>query len=314
MRGAVADIDLRRLNDDFFVVRFGGKASEIDVYTLSEALTGIADALREINALVNPGVELEVIVEATSSGSFRAKLKTKKEIATVFGRVAEAIVLGLLVNYLYDQLTYHKPTYKVVGDQLIVETWKEKIIFPKSVFDHKDVVSQSPTVAKAVKKTLEAVQQDQAVTSLGVLPTAKKSKPAIDIPRDQFDDVIARLDRALRAPTPELMLDAGHNTPTKRTVAERTPLVIVKAVLRRSRRKWEFNWHGIDLSAPIVDATFFDRLQTRQIAISQGDSLDVELSITQEFDADARVWRNIHYEVTKVFDLLEGPRQATLPW
>lgn len=309
----MAEIDLRGLSDDFFVVRFGGKASEIDVYTLSEALTGIADALREINALVNPGVELEVIVEATPSGSFLAKLKTKKEVTTVFGRVVEAIILGLLVNYLYDQMTYHKPTYRVVGDELIVETSKEEIIFPKSVFDHKDAVSQSPAVAKAVKKTMEAVRQDDAVKSLGVLPTAKKSKPAIDIPRDKFDEVVARLDRALRAPSPELMLDASRNVPTTRAVTERTLLVIIKAILRRSRRKWEFNWNGLDLSAPIVDPTFFDRLQTRQIAISQGDSLDVELSITQEFDEEIQVWRNTRYEVTRVFGLIEGPRQAALP-
>lgn len=39
-----------------------------------------------------------------------------------------------------------QPKYRVVDDQLIVETSKEEIIFPNSVFGHKDAVSQSSAV------------------------------------------------------------------------------------------------------------------------------------------------------------------------
>ncbi|MEI9899533.1 MAG: hypothetical protein WDN31_04650 [Hyphomicrobium sp.] len=109
-------MDLRDVTDDAFTIKFGGPHSEIDVYTLSEALTGIADALWAINAVVNPDVELEVIFESSAEGSFLAKIRLSKRAKTVFSRVGETVVLGLLINYVSGQLMYEKPTYTVEGD------------------------------------------------------------------------------------------------------------------------------------------------------------------------------------------------------
>jgi hypothetical protein len=305
-------MDLREFSDDAFTIKFGGPRSEVDVYTLTEALTGLADALQEINALVNPEVELEIIFEHTAEGSFLAKIRTSKRARAVFARVSEALIVGLLVNYIYSELMYEKPTYTVEGDKLVVVTSQEKLIFQKSVFDNQEKVAASPSVAKGVKRAIEAVHQDGEVVSLGIIPGEDvHARPAIDIPRSEFSGVISKLNYALDRSVRDILPERTLNVLTTQQITERTTVGIIKAVLRRSKRKWQFSWQGIEISAAILDPTFFDRLAARQIAIAQGDSLDVDLRITQSFDPDIQIWMNTHYEVIRVHGLVEGPKQSS---
>lgn len=306
-------MDLRDVTDDAFTIKFGGPHSEIDVYTLSEALTGIADALWAINEIVNPDVELEIIFDSSAEGSFLAKIRLSKRTKTILSRLGESVILGLLINYISGQLMYEKPTYTVEDDKLVVVTSQEKLVFPKTVFDHQDKVASNPKVADGMKKAFEAVEQDEDVQSLGIIPGADiHTSPALDVPRAEFQRVIGKLNYVVDRISHDSLVEQAFNVPTTRIVTERSTVGIIKAVLRRSKRKWQFSWRGIEISAPITDPTFFDRLGARQIAIAQGDSLDVDLLITQSFNPDTLVWMNTFYEVVKVHGLIEGPKQALL--
>lgn len=304
-------MDVPEFPDDALTIKFGGPLSELDVYTLSEALTGLADALKEINTLVNPDVELEVFLERTAEGSFLAKIRISKRAKAFFSRASEAIVVGLLINYISAHLMYEKPTYTVEGDKLVVVTSQEKLVFPKSVFDHHDKVASNPTVARGLKKAFDAVEQDGDVQSLGIIAGQDvHARPAVDVPRSEFSKIIAKLNYAIDRISRDALVDQAFNMPTTRKVVERTTVGIIKAVLRRSKRKWQFSWQGIEISASISDPTFFDRLGDRTITIAQGDSLDVDLLITQSFDPDMLIWINSLYEVVKVHRLVEGPKQS----
>lgn len=301
----MAELIVSPSDEEAFSVRFGGEATQIDVYTLSTALMGIVDAMRHINDLVSPDYELEVVVEGTSDGSFIARLRTKKTGRTIFKRVIEPIVLGLLVNYLYQVLTYEKPTYRIEGNELVLETSQEVVRLPKEVFDHKDKVARSPEVARSVGKAIDAVEEDEAVKSLGLESSSSKRKQSfIEIQRADFSRALDRL-RVASDTTTNLGLEAIEPRTVRRTV-ERVQLTIIKVVLKRSRRKWQFSMEGRDISASITDSSFFDRLQSREISISQGDALDADLATTQYFDEDASVWRDASFEVVKVHRLIEG--------
>ena len=56
----------------------------------------------------------------------------------------------------------------------------------------------------------------------------------------------------------------------------------VKAVLERGKRKWEFVWRGIKISAPVSDESFYDKFFKHEITIAPGDSLKVKLNILQQ--------------------------------
>ena len=55
---------------DRFVLYFDTPRREVNAFALATSLIGLADAVREANAIVNPGYRVEVVVEALESGVF----------------------------------------------------------------------------------------------------------------------------------------------------------------------------------------------------------------------------------------------------
>ena len=72
-------IDLRKFDDDKIVVHFGGQLSSVDAYTFANSLVSLADLVRAINEVVNPGQNIEVRLDAVGPGSFRAVIKRVKK-------------------------------------------------------------------------------------------------------------------------------------------------------------------------------------------------------------------------------------------
>src|SRR5438132_243641 len=64
----------------------------------------------------------------------------------------------------------------------------------------------------------------------------------IEIPREAF----------ARAASPELVVSLDE-----REIIENTEVQIIRAILEKSRRRWEFVWRGIRISAPIADERFY---------------------------------------------------------
>ena len=93
---------------------------------------------------------------------------------------------------------------------------------------------------------------------------------------------------------------------------ERTKVVVLKAILERGGRKWQFVWNGIKISAPIRSDTFFDKMASKEYEFGQGDILDVTLRITRAKDEMAGVFINEKYEIIEVHSLEKTPRQTGL--
>ena len=87
-----------------------------------------------------------------------------------------------------------------------------------------------------------------------------------------------------------------------RDFVETTDLQITRAILERGRKRWQFVWRGVRISAPVLDDQFYDRFFARQISIAPGDSLRVNLRVRQNRDPDTGVLLNDPngYEVLQV--------------
>jgi len=96
-------VDIREYEEEI-VLHFGGERNKINAYTLASALVSIADAIKEANAVINPGYEVEVLVEAFGEGSFRAKVKTAyKGLKNLFNsNKLESIAIGVLASFIYQ--------------------------------------------------------------------------------------------------------------------------------------------------------------------------------------------------------------------
>ncbi len=96
---------------------------------------------------------------------------------------------------------------------------------------------------------LSSVIIDERVTGFGLAPDVHGPPPAIILPRE----LLAMRDEPL---------DPEAKT---RVVEEDCDLYIVKAIMERSKRKWEFKWHGLNIAAPIKDPNFYDDFAKQQL-------------------------------------------------
>src|SRR5574340_502480 len=96
-------IDVREFESDF-VIYFGGEQKRINAYTLASSLVSIADAVKAANSLINPGYDVEVVVEAFGEGSFKAKVRTLYNGASnLFSKDnLKAIAVSVIASYVYE--------------------------------------------------------------------------------------------------------------------------------------------------------------------------------------------------------------------
>lgn len=98
-----------------------------------------------------------------------------------------------------------------------------------------------------------------------------------------------------------------------RIIEEDCDLQIVKAILERGQRKWEFRWRGVKISAPVLDQNYYTEFFAHQIRIAPGDELEARLLIRQTRDQETGIYANVGYEVVRVFEHIPRMQQQHLP-
>lgn len=282
----MASIDLSSIPETGLVLHFGTETTSISASTFAEALRSFEQAARVLAQAQSPGYEFELIVEATGPGSFRVWLKEQAK-DTLF-KVVGTVALGLAVSAIYDRYLDSKDI-TITDNFAIIENGNDRVVIPREIYDKYNESATNEEVEESINEFVANINKDERVEYLGFSLDMDKRSP-IEIPRDQFSRMMA---------PPRRILD---EIPNKRTREEDNELVIViKAVFERGKRKWQFLWRGRKISAPIVDNTFFDRLESREIVFGQGDALVVRVAITEERVKEFNVWKEIEYEITKVY-------------
>lgn len=291
-------VDVREFEESF-VIHFGSEFKRINAYTLASALVSMADAIKEANHIVNPGYEVEVVVEALQDGSFKAKIKTiYKGINNLFSKNnLKTIALGIISAYVYQNTLAPETQINVkVDDNLvIIQQGDKQIIVPRDVHEALKEVEKSTKFKQDVSRTFLAVEKDEEIKSVGITKSMDDRKPPFDIPRARFP----------------LLSEPDENEGPTRQIIEMAKLEILRAILERSRRRWEFVWRGIKISAPVLDQVFYNDFFAHRITIAPGDSLEVRLKIYQRRDQDTGIYTNDKYEVTEVLNHLPRPEQTS---
>jgi len=91
-------------------------------------------------------------------------------------------------------------------------------------------------------------------------------------------------------------------------VDEIADLQIIRAILEKSRRRWEFSWKGFRISAPILHNQFYSEFTSHRITIAPGDTLNARLRIYQRRDLGTGVMINDKYEVLEILDHHQAPK------
>lgn len=295
----MAVVDISRFEDSV-VIHFNTDDKRINAYTLASTLVSLADAAKAANATLNSGCEIEVVVEALGPGSFRALIRTIYTTSRnlLSNQLVFGLIIGVLGNYIYERTLSldNKVIVEVKTDEVIIQRGQDRVIVPRQVYDATRKAEKNPQFVKAMTKTFEAVAADEAVNSLGLVESMDSPPPPIPIPRATLQSL------AIEIP----------QDPDARVITESAELQIVKAILDKSKRKWEFMWRGIKISAPVVHEQFYVQFYAHNITIAPGDTLKVSLAIKQTRDPDTGIYSNIGYEVVEVHDHLPRIKQVPI--
>jgi hypothetical protein len=286
------EINLGRFEGDRIVVHFGGDFSGIDAYTFANSLIGFADTARAVNATIDPGQEIEIILEEFGPGSFRARLRRiRRDHGGLLSRGVEAVFWGILATLIYENVIKSDAHVRVViqTDEVRLHHGSETIVVPRHLYEACENAKKNPAVQRGLERTFRPLNENKNVTEFGLTTRIDDPKPIVRIPRSQFELFTA----------PDAVTQVS---PTERVRKETARLYILKAWLKHAKRKWSFEWNGVPISAPITDTDFLDRLQRREHLLGAGDALDVEITFKQFFDDELGVHVNEpdSYVVTKV--------------
>lgn len=278
-------IKLDGFSEDTIVLHFGGPKGVIDAYTLANSLIGFADTAYAISESIDPGQEIEIIVEATGPGSYRTVIRRRKKGFTggVLSGIVGSILWNVVSNVIYDATLKSadpRPEIIINTDEVIIRHGGDTIIVSRTVHEATKNAKKSPAVQKGLKKTFESLEADPQVTEFGITGDIADKRPIFTIPRSEFPFIAAPVVSDL------------EEQPRERIRKERARLVILKAWLNHAKRKWSFEWNGVPLSAPIADREFLDQLDRRDHLIGSGDALDVEITYKQTFDPPLGVYVN----------------------
>lgn len=291
-------IDCRNFGDQF-VIHYGGEFHRVNAYTFAASLIALSDAIRNSNYIVNPGYEIEIVVEALGPGSFRTRIRAiQKGVSNLFSaQDAKPIVLGIVAAIIYEH-TFAPDTSPIINvdeNTVIIEQGNQKIIIPRDAQEYYEEVRKSEAVNNNIGRAFTALERDESVSDFGITNKIDDEEPLIKIPRSQF----------------ALLSGELAITEDSREIIERTHVQIVRAILERSKRRWEFVWQGVKIAAPVTDDEFYKDFFAHRITIAPGDSLEVNLKIVQKRDPDTGIYTNSSYDVIKVFKHLPRMEQQS---
>lgn len=177
--------------DDTIVLHFGGERGRIDAYTLAEVLTAFADMARAISATIEPGTEIEIVVEATAEGSFRTRIRRIKKDFGGLLTVGGTIFWSIVANYIYDNYVKDDPPPQITinEDGTVVKTGKYTIIIDKKVHQGTENAKKNPAVQKNLSKTFSALEADENVTDFGITNSIKDKSRFFRSPASNFREL-----------------------------------------------------------------------------------------------------------------------------
>ena len=283
---------------DRFVIHFETRRHQINAFALATSLSGLAEAVREASLIVNPGYSVEVVVEAFDEGSFEAVVKTifQKTQNIFSSEAAKAVIYGIIASYIAAKMMGTSDPIIIVNDNSVtVEYGDTKVIVPRDIHEAQKQVEKSKRFENAMGQVFRGAESDTTVTALRIDPSNKKQKGP-EVPRDMF----VRFDTRI--------IDENGN----RIIVEYANLEISRAILARGRRKWEFYWRGVKISAPVTDRSFYNKFFAHEITVAPGDVLKAVIRIVQSQDKDSGIYRNDSYEVIEVIEHIPRLRQTSI--
>jgi hypothetical protein len=284
-----------------FVIHYGGRLNEVNANTFANSLIYLSNVIDTINQEVNPGFSIEIIIEAIGPGSFRPKLKIAgvrlKDVFKGFIKKDQIVIILIMLFTLWKSGGPNNITTTLKKEQAIIETKTKKIILPKTIYEITTHVYGNISIQKNITNNFTLLDEDPSITDFGI------TKDLGD------EDLVFKADKKDFPFLAEKQII--EDTESSRRVEEKAVIQVIKSILERKKRKWEFVWKGFRITAIIEDDNFFEALEDG-LKFGIGDNIEVTLEIKQSYDKNAGVWINESYIIKKYHKYIPAPRQTKM--
>lgn len=295
-------IDVENINKEF-LIHYGGELHSVEATTFSSSLICLTKIIEEISYTLYPDFKIEVRLEALEKGSFRPKiiLISKSIISEAKsylpGRQATIPTMIALFSLLQQCQDGSGANIKIEGDNNTVIIGDEnKIEVAKETYENAKKISESKSIKQNLSQHFELVKSDSSITNFGFVEKAEDKQFLFFTDRKNFDGFI---DYNLREHK-RVIIHEGQN------------LQLLKIILEKGLRKWEFVWNGIKIGAPVIDDDFWEKMRRREISITQGDGIVADLKIYQVLDPYSNIYINQRYEIENIKDHTKALNQTEI--
>ncbi len=271
-----------------FQIRFAGALEEIDASTLVDTLGNLSVVIHEINDELQPHKSVRVTIKAIRPGSFDIFLVIKDALIDNLGQyltrngidVTASIVLilwGLLE--IRKHLRGQKPSKTEKGNRetVLINADGDSISIKNEIYN---IYAENQLIDAALGKSFDVLEADESVDGFEML---EKAKLLFRADRKDF--------KALSCPSVLPEKDT-------RILKEDAILNVFKIVFEKGY-KWQFYYKGIKIHAEIKDEAFYKAIDAGT-KFSKGDTLIVELEITQVFDKTVQTHVNKEYKIKRI--------------
>lgn len=279
-------IDLSKLQDDRFVIHYDGKLNEVNAYTFANSLICISNLIDEINQRLNPDFAIEIRVEALCQGSFRPTIKlVRKNISTIFkGLIKKEQIVPILIS-LYTLKQAGGPTNIEVilkGEEVTISRPSATIKIPRSVYDNSVKIYGDINIQKYLVQNFTILEDDPNITGFGFAESIEKPQLLFNSIKEEFFEMA--------------QVDVAKPEEDIKVTEDRSKIQIIRPILEKRKRKWEFVWRGVRVSGYINDKAFSDSIE-KGVRLGIGDQLDVTMEIRQIRDTATNTWINELYTI-----------------
>lgn len=286
----------------YFGVKKGEQAS---LEAVAKAAVEWAEAVRELAAFIEPGLEFRLEFVQSEDGSIwlRNLIKALKQGDP---RALKAVAYSILIFFALGPALHLQADF---GDK-VLEWLGHEDDASISDEDKADIARrvieamQASNLSERRRAIVNHVENDSSITAIGVDYEPRPEGPAVYIPREQFPAFGARVDDDVVLPPPE-----------KTTKFEMgIDVVIVRANLRETDAKprWRFDQAGEEWSADIEDGEFVWALRNDKtgLSLAMGKHMKIDLAIDYRLDGGSLTEEN--RRVIRVIDPNLTRRQGQL--
>lgn len=254
--------------------------STVNFKTISTMLGAIDSAVSEISFVLDPQTEVNIGLRAGEEGSLDLRSiinlasPSRDDLKSAAKTLATVILTLVSQNYANDFIDLYQ-----------AHTSETDTLQSLTVDELKEILREAErneSVRQYRREMYKALNEDQAVTAIGVYsgPTRPKQLPLIA--RQHFAE--------LSNPPSNPEADQEKT----RTDTKRVDLLVISPVLSDKKgRRWKFALDGFEFGAPVEDSEFTSSLNS--------GTLKVQMRMGVMMTADLRIdetWNGTNWEIT----------------